>query len=253
MRFARRGRLCSVILVCLFFCSVRAHEESRTQPSAADNTALRALVEEMYGSYVKKDLDGFVRLWSARSPELAARRETMQKVFVDNEKIEVKGLVIRKMGVEGEKAKLRIEVEMGAIAVKTGKPADGLGKMVYALEAVKEEGAWKVWREVPAEEDLATALALLNTDNERSALLTAEKELVTERLVRELNRQGNSKRLQGNYREALAQFSIAQKIADQIGDQAGIAATLTNIGNIHSSQSNYALALDHYQKSLAIS
>src|ERR1043165_8077765 len=157
------------------------------------------------------------------------------------------------MAVDGESAKLRLEVEMGAIAVKTGKPADGLGKMAYALEGVKEEGAWKVWREAPAEEDLATALSLLNTDDERSTLLTAEKELVTERLVRELNRQGNSKRLQGNYREALARFSLAQKIAEQIGDQAGIAASLTNIGLIYCAQSNYAPALEHFQKGLAIS
>ena len=134
MRFAHRGRLCSVILVCLLLSSVRAHDESRTQPSVADNGALRALVQELYGSYAKKDLDGFLRLWSAKSPELAARRETMQKLFVDNEKIEVKGLVIRKMEVEGEKAKLRVELEMDAIEVKTGKSADNLGKMVYALE-----------------------------------------------------------------------------------------------------------------------
>src|SRR6185295_20195131 len=119
MRFVHRGRLCSVILVCLLLSSVRAHDESRTQPSAADDAALRALVQELYGSYAKKDLDGFVRLWSARSPELPARRETIQKLFVNHEKIEIKGVVIRKMTVEGEKAKLRVEVEIGAIEVKT--------------------------------------------------------------------------------------------------------------------------------------
>jgi tetratricopeptide (TPR) repeat protein len=231
---------------------VSAHDESRTQPSASDNDALRVLVQEFYGSYAKKDLDGFVRLWSAKSPELAARREIVQKLFFDNEKIEIKGLVIRRMAVEGEKAKLRVEVEMVAIEVKTGKPADDFGKMVYALDGVKEEGTWKVWREASAEDDLATALASLKTEDERSALMTAEKELVNERLVRELNQQGNSKRLQGNYQEALDRFTIAQKIAEQIGDQAGIAAALTNIGHVHTFQSNYALALEHYQKSLAI-
>src|SRR6185369_18055731 len=147
MRFAHRGRLGSVILVCLLLSSVRAHDESRTQPSAADNAALRTLVQEFYGSYAKKDLDGFLRLWSVRSPELAARRETMQKLFVDNEKIEVKGLAIRNLAVEGEKAKMRVEVELDAIAVTTNKPAVGLGKMIRALECMKEEGAWKVWHE----------------------------------------------------------------------------------------------------------
>ncbi|HEY6806757.1 MAG TPA: tetratricopeptide repeat protein [Pyrinomonadaceae bacterium] len=253
MRFAHHGRLGSIILVCLLLSSVRAHDESRSQLSASDNTALHALVEEFYGSYARKDLAGFVRLWSSKSPELAARRETMQKLFVDNEKIEVKDLVIRKIAVDGEKAKLRIELEVDAIEVKTSKPAAGLGKMVYALEGVKEEGAWKVWREEPAEADLAAALTSLKTEDERSALLAAEKELVTEKLVQELNRQGNGQRSKGNYPEALARFSIARKIAEQIGDRAGVAATQINVGNIYSLQSNYAEALEQFQQSLAIS
>ncbi len=254
MRSTRSGRLGSVILVCLLLSSVPAQDESRTRSTApSDDAALRALVEEFYGSYAKKDLDGFLQLWSARSPELAARREAMQKLFADHEKIEVKGLVIRKMAVEQEKAKLRIELEMSAIEVKTSKPAAGLGKMVRALECIKEDGAWKVWREALAEEDLANALALLKTDDERSALLAAEKELVTERLVREINRQGNSLRVQGNYPEALARFRLTQTIAEQIGDKAGIASTLNNIGAVHWLQGNYAQALEHFQKSLPMS
>jgi len=234
-----------------------AQEESRKErpasDSGADEAALRALVQDFYAGYAKKDLDGFLRLWSARAPELAARRHTMQKLFADHEKIEIKDLVIRKMAIEGEKAKLRVEVEMSALEVKTGKPAASLGKMIRALEAVKEEGAWKVWREAPAEDDLANALTLLKTDDERSALLTEEKELVTERLVREMIRQGSSLSSQGNYPEALARFRLAQNIAEQIGDKAGIASALTNIGNVHYQRSNYAQALEHYQRSLTLS
>src|SRR5262249_2280906 len=126
MRSTHSGRLWSVILTCLLFSSMPAQDESRKErpasAAAADELALRALAEEFYASYAKKDLDGFLRLWSARAPELAARRQTMQKLFADHEKIEVKGLVIRKMAVEAEKAKLRVELEMSAIEVKTGKP-----------------------------------------------------------------------------------------------------------------------------------
>ena len=252
MRFAHRGGLDSVILVCVLLSSVHAHDESRTQPSAADSAALRALVQEYYGSYAKKDLAGLLGLWSARSPESAARRKTMQKLFVDFERIEVKGLVIRKMEVEGEKAKLRVELEMDAIEVKTGKPAVGFGKMIRAWEGVKEESAWKVWREAPAEEDLATALALLKTDDERSALLTAEKELVTESLVQELNLQGIRFGSQGNYPEALARFRLGLNIAEQIGDKVGFVRILNNVGIVHSRQGNYVQALEHYQKCLEI-
>ena len=105
----------------------------------------------------------------------------------------------------------------------------------------------------PREEKLAVALALLKTEDERSALLTAEKELVTEKLVQELNREGSSLRLQGNYPEALARFGLAQKIAEQIGDKAGIASALKNIALVHFRQGNYAQALEYYQNSLALS
>src|ERR1041384_4156587 len=143
MRSIHRGRLASVILVCLLFSSVRAQDQFRTQPTAAaDDVGLPTLVQE---------------------------------------------------------------------------------------------------------------LALLKTDDERSALLKAKKELVTERLVQDLIRVGNSLKLQGNYSEALGRFRLAQKIAEQIGDRAGIAATLNSIGSIYSNQSNYVLALEHFQKSLTIS
>jgi CHAT domain-containing protein/lipopolysaccharide biosynthesis regulator YciM len=102
-------------------------------------------------------------------------------------------------------------------------------------------------------QSLAHALASVKTDVERSALLTAEKELVTERLVREMIRQGSRLRSQGNYPEALARFRLAQNVAEQIGDKAGIASTLNNIGFVHYLQGNYPLALEHYQKSLALS
>jgi hypothetical protein len=32
--------------------------------------------------------------------------------------------------------------------------------MMRALEGVNEQGAWKIWREAPVEEDLANALAI---------------------------------------------------------------------------------------------
>ena len=53
MQPTHRGLLGSVILVCLLLSSVSAQDESRTRPSAADDAALRALVQEFYGSYAK--------------------------------------------------------------------------------------------------------------------------------------------------------------------------------------------------------
>ena len=129
-----------------------------------------------------------------------------------------------------------------------------LGSVILACLLLSSVSAQDKSRTRPtAEEDLAAALALLKTDDERSALLTAEKELVTEKLVQEMIRQGDRQRMMAKYPEALALFSIAQKIAEQIGDKAGIASAMTNTGNVHMLRGDYAQALDHFQKSLAMS
>ena len=257
MRHTRHRWLWAIASACVLFSIALAQTGSRKElaisDSAADEAALLSLAREFYAACARKDLDGFLRLWSAKSPELASRRTVTRKFFDDHEKIEVKGLAPLKMAVEGAKAKLRFEVEMNAIEAKTGKPATGFGKMIRALHGVKEEGTWKAWRETPAVEDLADTLASFKTDVERSALLAAEKELVTENLVRELTRHGSRLRSQGNYPEALARYRIAQNIAEQIGDQAGMADTLINIGIVHESQSDYAQAIERYQKSLSLS
>src|SRR5262245_30722518 len=82
MRSAHTCQLWIVIVVGLLFSSVLAQDESRKErpgsASAADEAALRALAQEFYSAYAKKDLEGFLRLWSARAPELEARRQAMQ-------------------------------------------------------------------------------------------------------------------------------------------------------------------------------
>jgi hypothetical protein len=168
MRHFRHGGFGIILSACLLISLILAQTGSGQQrpdaATAADETALRALAPEFYAAYAKKDLDGFIGLWSAKAPDLASRRQAIRKLFAENEKIEVKSLVIPKITIDGGKAKLRVDVEMNAIETKTGKPSAGLGKIIRALHGVKEEGAWKVWREAPAVEDLADALATTETN-----------------------------------------------------------------------------------------
>src|SRR5258708_7231896 len=79
--------------------------------SADDAADRKAVAERLFAAYAKKDLDGFMALWSAKSPDLAPRRQTMQQVFAATDKIEVKSLAIRKVVVEGDTAKVRVAVE----------------------------------------------------------------------------------------------------------------------------------------------
>src|SRR5262245_22682191 len=196
-----------IVSACLLFSIILAQDDTQKErsgsASTADEATLRALAQEFYACYARKDLDGFLQLWSAKSPEIAARRQATQKFFADHEKIELKSLTVRKVMLDGEQAKLRVEVGINAIEARTGKPAAGFLGMNRSLQFVKEDARWRVRRETAAEEDLAEALVSAKTEQERASLLAAEKELATMNLLRALVMQGERLRRQGNPPQAL--------------------------------------------------
>ncbi|MDQ3256133.1 MAG: tetratricopeptide repeat protein, partial [Acidobacteriota bacterium] len=100
---------------------------------------------------------------------------------------------------------------------------------------------------------LGERLAAAQTEDERTALMAAEKELVTSELVKSLMTQGNRLMNQGNYPQALTHYQIAQGIAERIGDKEGFARSINGFGNIHYLQGDYDRALDHYRKSITLS
>ena len=222
------------------------------EASPADETALRAVAEELFAAYGREDLEGFMVQWSANSPELATQRKAMQEVFAANEKIEVKRLTVNRVKVEGDKACLRATVEMSATEAKTGKAATGFGTMNRALDFVNEDGQWKVWREVAAEEVLAASLVAAKTEDERIALMTLEKELMTAELWKALIRQGVRQYSQSNYPQALTIDQLALSIAEQMRDKDGIAQALHDMGAVQYSQGNYGLALESFHRSLIL-
>lgn len=220
----------------------------------SDDTALlHTLANEFFALYAKEDLEGFMLLWSAQSPDFAFWKQRLQEVFAANEKIEVKGLAVRKVTVEGEKASLRVVVEMTAIDAKSGQPSAGFGHLQRTLDFVKEGGAWKVWRYVPAADELAASLIAAKTEEERGVLLSKERELVTKELPQALNARGKRLEERGNRSQALIAYHLSQSIAEQIGDQAGVAVSLSSIGWFNYVENNYAQALEYYKKSLTLS
>ena len=237
------------LLVTVFFLLLTAHCSLLTADDAAD---LKAVVDKFFAAYTKKDLDGFMALWSAKSPDYASRKQTMQQTFAAAEKIEVKNLTVRKVTVEGEKAKVWVAVEMSAVSM-SGEPVTvaDFGNMQRILHCVKENEAWKVWRYYAAADDLAATLIAAKTEEARKALLAAEKELLTVELVHELLRQGECVRVRENETKALDIFHLAHSIAEQVGDKALIAMALGNIGFIYFSQGDYGHALEIYQRILA--
>src|SRR5262249_42582255 len=154
-------------------------------------------------------------------------------------KIEVKSLVVLRVTIEGEKARLRVDVEVNAVEAKTGQPAAGFGLLKRVMECVKEKSGWRVWREESGFENLAAALPATATEGERDTLLADQKDLWSAKLSRALNDQGIHYASQSFYPKAINIFRIAQSVAEKIGDQPGLVAALFNIGLAYSRQDNY--------------
>jgi CHAT domain-containing protein len=205
-------------------------------------------VEKYFSLYAAKDLDGLMGLWSQRSPDYASLKQLLQRQFA-TEDCRFSLPAISRVKVEGEKLSLRAAVSLTASDLKNKQSRERPIVRNFAL--VREEGKWKVWRYVPAENDLAEALAQAETEMERARLLAEEKELATSELVDALNAQGRRFINQGNYQQALATFHLARGIGEQIGARTALGRALLGIGYVHYAQGDYAQALEFYQKCLA--
>ena len=103
-----------------------------------------------------------------------------------------------------------------------------------------------------AAEKLAARLVSAGSDQERQALLAAEKELVSVELRKALIGQGEALRTKGNYPQAQTVLELAQRVAEQINDRAGLAEAWNAFGTLRLNQSNFSQALEFFQKSLTL-
>jgi CHAT domain-containing protein len=221
-----------------------------------DAADLQAVVDKFFAAYAEEDLDGFMALWSQKSPEFASRKQAMQQLFAANN-YTFANLALSRVKVEGEAASLtaslRVAVDMTSQSTTQPPNHPTTRRLIRNFTFVKEGGAWKVWRYYPAADDLAAALVAAKTEEERKTLLAAEKELVTAELRDALHRLGHAHERGGKYALALKAWTEWRRLAEEVGDKGGVAEALNDIGNVHNSQGNYALALEFYQKSLKMS
>ena len=67
-----------------------------------------------------------------------------------------------------------------------------------------------------------------------------------------LHQIGRVQQERGNYEVALDYYQRSLKILEELGDVAGVASSLHNIGRVQQARGNYEAALDYYQRSLKI-
>lgn len=126
-----------------------------------------------------------------------------------------------------------------------------ISSLIFAPKTVRSL-AQSVDKAVAQEEELAARLVAAKSDEERHALLVAEKELVSVELRKALIGQSKALRTNGNYPQALALLELAQRVSEQIKDKVGVAEAWNELGSLRIVQNNFSLALENYQKGLAL-
>ena len=219
---------------------------------APDEAAVRALVNNFFVAYQNGNIDYVASFLDAKSPKFAGTKQQLQKVFTENEKIEITGLAIRKLTLDGANGAARVTVEMSAVDRKTKSAAAGFGKMDFTLRVIKEDGAWKVRQFMSSADDLASALAAAQTEQERTALLAANNDLVTVELGQAIAAQASALLNARKYQEAFIIFQLASRISEQTGDKAGVLIGWRGMGIAQYYQGNFSQSSEYLLKSLRL-
>jgi tetratricopeptide (TPR) repeat protein len=189
-------------------------------------------------------------LWSQQSPDYARRRQAMQDFFAASRDIQLKSLALISVTVEGNTARVQVEVEIALTDMTSGQPSPRVGQLQRVLYLVREDDMWKVWRYLPA--DLVQALWEASTKEERLWLLRAEKEQLTEAKLTGINEVAVEEAQQGRFERAEQLNEIACQAAAVLGDTAQQGRCMLYQGMIFHHQARYPLAVDHFTQAQAL-
>ncbi|HZS44850.1 MAG TPA: CHAT domain-containing tetratricopeptide repeat protein [Blastocatellia bacterium] len=240
--------LCVVFVLCLLL-QLAPGQQQGGAPSPADDAALRQLIGDLMATYTNRDAVKHMQLWSDKSPQYAAQKQTVEQTFKKLEKIEVKSMDVRTVAVDGDNATVIFISDMYPID-RTGRPLDGLLLHYTKVFCVKEAGQWKLMRSVNPSPEFADAITATKTRQEWKKVMADNPAFLPYDVVNNINGRGIRQFRLGEYPEAVRLFLIAKDIAEQTGEKLGEAQVLNNLGNIYNYQGNYALALETYKRAL---
>jgi CHAT domain-containing protein len=217
----------------------------RAADEKSDEKDLRAAVERYYVALGKKDLEGAMVSWSARSPEAAVWRKRLQSIFVKSGPITARDLkVVRLQKVDGGML-VRVRVET------TANGPDGKPQMIVlqrTMTFTREDRSWKLVKDEQAEARLARALVEVETEEQRRKLLETDKDLVGPMLVRaHLDLAFDTKD-----ETASRHFASAIEMAQFLDDKWLLGKCYWNRGNWQAGRSRRPSALEDYRRALAL-
>jgi CHAT domain-containing protein/Tfp pilus assembly protein PilF len=218
--------------------------------TSADEMALRTLAENFFKTWAAKDLDGWLRSWSAQAPELETRKKASAELFANSAGITLTSLTIRRVAIVGQKAWVRVELDARVIDAQTGKEKEGYGKTRRTLACAKEAGGWKVARELVNVDALAQEVIAAQDDRERSAVLESLDDQTATAIT--LNQVGRIYRQQGKYELALSYLQRGLAVSVAAGSKAQQGQAIQLIGEVRRLTGQYDQALEAFRQCLAL-
>ncbi|HVG34305.1 MAG TPA: CHAT domain-containing protein [Pyrinomonadaceae bacterium] len=246
--------LCALALVCFLPLSALSQSNDQTNEQAA----LVRLVNAAYDAYRKKDEQALLSLSAESSPFFNEFKESMRREFVRNEKLklELKRVLVLRVGVQGERARIRVVVNMSAFDKATGQPAEDerFREWDHLLYLRREGGVWKLWKFIDTAEEFANVFLAAKTSDAREKIVAERSQIMTVGLERGLQEQGRTLlEVKGDFQSALLILELALKFAEQLKDVEGRGGALVAIGDVHSAQGEYARAAEVYQRVMKLS
>src|SRR5215470_7357029 len=125
------------MLVCISICDL-VRIDSRAQsaaPAQSEEAALRAVVESYYAACGKKDLAGVVALWSEKSSNLAAYKQSLERQFA-SEDLSYGSPAVSRVKVENKRANLRATIALTSVNLKSQQKSER--RLTLSFVLVKE-------------------------------------------------------------------------------------------------------------------
>jgi len=214
----------------------------------SDPAALRSLAQNLHNAYTARNPDEIAALFSRQSPQRTQVRDASQKLFASASGVREE--TIGDPEITGNRARVRVERTVDAPRQTNPAPP---ARERLVLEAVKEQSDWRIWRVIPAAQDLAERLAALETDRDVEEVLARNADQVDADLANALIDLGREARNRGDFGHALKVYDLAYRIAERAGSGLARAQALNNAGLVHFDQGDFGRALERYRQSLALS
>jgi CHAT domain-containing protein len=217
---------------------------------STDESEIRAVVQKFFEAVQRKDTEVLKSLWSQKSPGHAGTKESSQPTLGALSNVDLSSLSVNGMSVAASESTVWVSARMSNGNSKTDKAAGAPGPTNLTIHLAKEGAAWKVTRWGSSEEELADAIAGAKSDEERKALLDANKGLVSVQLDKALLVLGARLTERGDYLKALGVYEVTRQIAEQNKDGASLAGVPQGIALVMYYKGDYQGALVKYRESL---